>query len=125
MENLLFLGVPILKHIRVSNVCLPLISKLHQTFSLLYEWVHFQGKQFCHFHVHFPSQWGQILNERIYSLRSKFFSFRVDTSVQLKNEKKIAPLEVNPFFKTRAHFESDLLPRELIGWLVVLGLTAL
>ena len=39
----------------------------------------FRGrKQPCHYHFCLSSQWGQLLKERIFSFRSRFFLLRVD-----------------------------------------------
>ena len=42
------------------------------------KWIHIQGKQSCHLFFSFPLNWGQLMQERICSSRSNFFSLRVD-----------------------------------------------
>ena len=69
---------------------------------------------------------GQLLKERIFSCRSKFFPFRVDpfwthfVSQGMKEEAtKVVSLKDRGLLRSASKFFI------LVGWLVVLGVTAL
>ena len=70
MENLLFLGVPILKHIRV-------LDKIKVNRYI------FRGSKSIFIFASLTSG-GLLLKERICSPRSKFFSIRIDFTVFLR-----------------------------------------
>ena len=69
MENLLFLGVPILKHIRVVTL---------------------SGEVTLHFHYLLPPLWGQLLKEKnkLPTIGVNFYSLRVDPILEVLNCQK-------------------------------------
>ena len=87
------------------------------------EWVHFQGKQLCHFRfwplspMGVNSEWkdfdprneDQFLKERICSLRSKFFLLKVDPLLECVSSSRIANRKshsLSPLEKIAAKQES-------------------
>ena len=61
-------------------------SKLECTVKLKMNGYTFQGEQLHHFHFCNPTQWIQLLKERICSSRSKFFTLRVDPTLGLLHQ---------------------------------------
>ena len=77
----------------------------------LIEWIHLQGKQLCHFQYCIPSQKGQLLKQRIFSLKSKSFILRVDPSIGLCCSGYQAEAQkLSSFAKVAAKKKNSVLP---------------